>query len=236
MRRSSAVGITILLVLAGFIIPAPTSADCQGGVVWPSLDRARGTTFIGVFEGATDNERGYKTFHWTVERVHAGPLHPGPLDGWGIGEGCHHTGYREGTRYLVSSQFAGGGDAFDTVAYELLGGGRVRLAPFPEQPRRTAPRVYRQVDTIREALDLLVPRRAPRKSAPGSGPSPSFVPSREGTARDDRLALTIATDRTQVQVFDAIAIITTLHHIGPVKGERATLYGPSGGLVAFRVE
>ncbi len=125
----------------------------------PSLDRARGTTFIGVYEGATPKEGGSMTSHWTVERAYAGPLHPGPLDGWGIGYGCHATGYREGTRYLVSSQFAGGGDAFDTVAYELLGDGRVRLAPFPEQPRRTAPRVYRQVHTLREALDLLVPSR-----------------------------------------------------------------------------
>ena len=177
MGRSSALGIAIVVMLLGVLVPAPVSADCQGGVVWPSLDRARGTMFIGIYEGATPKEGGSTTSHWTVKRVHAGPLQPGPLDGWGIGYGCHATGYREGTRYLVSSRFAGGGDAFDTVAYELLGGGRVRLAPFPEQPRRTAPRVYRQVHTLREALDLLVPKRAPRTSAPGSGPSPSFVPS-----------------------------------------------------------
>jgi hypothetical protein len=223
-------------MLTGVVVPAPASADCQGGVVWPKLDRARGTTFIGVFEGATEKESGYKTFQWTVERVYAGPLNPGPLDGWGIGDGCHNTGYREGTRYLVSSQFAGGGDAFDTVAYELLGGGRVRLAPFPEQPRRTAPRVYRQVDTLRGALDLLVPQRGARKSARSSGPSPSFVPSSEGMAHDDHLVLTIATDRTQVREFDTIPITTTLRYTGPVEDKKAKLYGPSSGLVAFRVE
>ena len=237
MRRSSALGIAIVVMMLGLVVPAPASADCQGGVVWPSLDRARGTTFIGVFEGATANEEdGTNTFHWTVKRVYAGPLEPGPLDGWGIGRGCHPTGYREGRRYLVSSQFAGGGDAFDTVAYELLGGGRVRLAPYPEQPRRTAPRVYQQVGTLREALDLLVPNRAPRKSAPGSGPSSSFVPSAEGKARDDRVVLTIATDQTQVYEFETIPITTSLRYVGPVKGERATLYGPSGSTVAFRVE
>jgi hypothetical protein len=235
MRRSSALGIAIVVMMLGVFLPAPVAADCQGGVVWPSLDRARGTTFVGVFEGVTTNEEdGNNTFHWTVERVYAGPLNTGPLDGWGIGYGCHATGYREGRHYLVSSRFAGGGDAFDTVAYELLGGGRVRLAPFPEQPRRTAPRVYRQVDTLRGALDLLVPKRAPRTSAPGS--SPSFVPSGDGKARDDRLVLAITTDKSQVHEFETIPITTTLRYIGPVKRERATLYGPTRSLVAFQVE
>ncbi len=205
--------------------------------MWPSLDRARGTTFVGVFEGATANEEdGNSTFHWTVERVHAGPLNAGPLDGWGIGYGCHATGYREGRRYLVSSRYPGGASAFDTVAYELLGGGRVRLAPFPEQPRRTAPRVYRQVDTLRGALDLLVPRRDSKKVAPGSGAEPPVRPSADGKARDDRLVLTVTTDKSQVHEFETIPITTTLRYIGPVKRERATLYGPTRSLVAFRVE
>jgi hypothetical protein len=100
MRRSSALGIAIVVMLLGALVPAaPASADCQGGPVWPSLDRARGTTFVGVFEGASGNKRGDETFHWTVERVYAGPLEPGPLDGWGIGKpSCHNTKYRDGTR------------------------------------------------------------------------------------------------------------------------------------------
>lgn len=173
--------------------------------------------FIGVFEGATQDRNGRKTFHWTVKRVCAGPLNPGPLDGWGIGYGCHNTGYREGTRYLVSSRFAGGGDAFDTVAYELLVSGRVRLAPFPDQPSWTAPRRLRVVRTLSQALDLLVPARTRQGSDPDSGPGPSFVPSDEGKARDDLLALTIATDRTQVGAFEPIAITTTLRYTGPVE-------------------
>ena len=48
--------------------------------------------------------------------------------------------------------------------------------------------------------------------------------------------LTIATDRTQVYEFETIPITTTLRYIGPVKRERATLYGPTGSLVAFGVE
>lgn len=234
MRRSSALAITILFALLGVHVPAPASADCQGGTVWPSLDRARGTTFVGVFEGATADEEGNVTFHWTVERVYAGPLNPGPLDGWGIGYGCHPTKYREGTRYLVSSRFPGGADAFDTVAYELLGGGRVRIAPFPEQPRSSAPRVY-HVDTLREALRLLVPGGPPKASWSGSGPSPSFAPSTEGAAEDDLFALSIATDRAQVVADEPIQITTTLRYVGDVKNKKATVSG-GGSLVAFGVE
>ena len=236
MRRSSALGIAIVVMLLGALVPVPASADCQGGPVWPSLDRARGTTFVGVFEGATAyNAEGDETFHWTVERVYAGPLNPGPLDDWGIGKpSCHPTKYREGTRYLVSSRFPGGGDAFDTVAYELLDGGRVRIAPFPMQPRSTAPKVYRRVDTLRQALRLLVPS-GPRTTLPSSR-RPPFEPTSEDQAKDDLFVLSIATDRTQVHEFETIPITTTLRYVGPVKRERATLYGPGGSMVAFRVE
>jgi hypothetical protein len=96
MRRFTSLAISALDMLTGVVVPAPASADCKGGVVWPKLDRARGTTFMGVFGGATENESGYKSFHWTVERVYAGPLNPGPLDGWGIGDGCHNTGLPRG--------------------------------------------------------------------------------------------------------------------------------------------
>jgi len=235
MIRLLSLGITLLVVLLGGLIAAPASADCQGGPVWPSLDRARGTTFMGVFEGVTTtNEEGDETFHWTVERVYAGPLTPGALDGWGIGKpSCHPTKYREGTRYLVSSRFPGGADAFDTVAYEVLGGGRVRIASFPMQPRSSALRIY-HVDTLKEALRLLVPGRPPKAS--GSGPSPSFEPSTEGQAKNDLFALTIATDRTQVVADEPIAITTTLRYISTAKNKNATVSGPGGGLVAFGVE
>ncbi len=225
-------GVSLLVVLLGALIPAPMAADCQGGPVWPSADRVRGTTFVGVFEGATTNEVGDQTFHWDVERVYAGPLTPGPLDGWGKGTGCHPTKYREGTRYLVSSRFPGGADAFDTVAYELLDDGRVRVAPFPDQPRSSAPAVF-HVDTLRAALDLLAPGRSPTE--PGSGPSPSFEPSLQDEARDDLFALSIETDRAQVVADEPVAITTTLRYVGAVKDETATVSG-GGDLVAFGVE
>jgi hypothetical protein len=192
----------------------------------------RGTTFVGVFEGATTDEVGDQALHWDVERVYAGPLTPGPLDGWGEGTGCHPTKYREGTRYLVSSQFPGGADAFDSVAYEILGGGRVRIAPFPDQPRSSAPAVF-HVDTLREALDLLVPGRPPRE--PGSGPSPSFEASLRDEATDDLFALSIETDRAQVIADEPIAITTTLRYVGTARDETATVSG-GGDLVAFGVE
>jgi hypothetical protein len=204
--------------------------------VWPALARARGTTFVGVFEGATPSTEGNTTFHWTVERVYAGPLNAGPLDGWGIGYGCHATGYREGKRYLVSSRYPGGATAFDTVAYELLGGGRVRLARFPEQPRWSAPRVYRSVDSLREALDLLVRGRLPKRSGSEPGPGPSFEPSTAGQAKDDLLVLSIATDRVRVVADEPIAITTTLRYVGTVKNQYTRVSGPSGSLVAFGVE
>ncbi|MFV2063514.1 MAG: hypothetical protein ACC726_08365 [Chloroflexota bacterium] len=222
MIRLLSLGVTLFVMLVGVPIPALASADCQGGPVWPSVDRARGTTFKGVFEGATTtNEERGETFHWTVERVYACPLTPGPLDGWGIGNpGCHPTKYRQGRRYLVSSQFPGGADAFDTIAYELLAGGRVRIAPFPMQPRSSAPRVFK-VGTLREALDLLVPG-TPRKDS--------------GVARNDTFALTIETDRPRVVAGEPIAIATTLRYIGTAKNKKATVSGAGGGLVAFGVE
>ncbi len=228
--------VAVLLLLQGVLVPAPVAADCQGGVVWPSLDRARGTTFVGVFDGATADADGFHTFHWTVEDVYTGPLNPGPLDGWGSGDGCHPTGYREGTRYLVSSQFPGGADAFDTVAFELLGDGRVRLAPFPHQPRSTAPRVYRGVDTLRQALSLLVPERTGNETRPKPDPGASFEPITQDRAKDELFVLSITTDRPEVTAGDPIAITTTLRYVGNVKNKRANVSGPGGGLVAFGIE
>lgn len=81
---------------------------------------------------------------------------------------------RPGTRYLISSGYPdGAAGAFSTVAYELLGGGRVRLASFgAEQPRSTAPAVYR-VDTFAEALGVLL-GMPPTDAAMTSGPSPAL--------------------------------------------------------------
>lgn len=204
MRGSAALGIASILMIPAVLIQAPVSADCQGGAVWPPLDRVRGTTFMGVFEDATRDEDGRTIFHWNVEHVYSGRLNPGPLDGWGIGDGCHATKYRKGRRYLVSSRFPGGADAFDTVAYEILGGGHVRLAPYlPEQPRSSAPRRY-HVHTLRAALRLLVPERSAEPSTSAPRPSPTFAPSSEGGGEDDPLSLATATDQAQSTSPDAV--------------------------------
>lgn len=164
--------------------PTATSADCFYGPAWPSLDRARGTTFVGIMEGwRTIDEDGSTRPSWTVERVYAGDLEPGPLDAWGSGRpSCHPLVLREGVRYLISSSYPGGGDAFTTLSYEMLGQGRVRLASFPpQQPRRSAPAAYR-VDTMREALALLLGELPPTDTISdppdtSQGPSPSAEPS-----------------------------------------------------------
>lgn len=228
---------TLVILLVSGLVGAPASpafADCQGDVVWPSLDRARGTTFIGTFEGHTRNRDGWRVPRWTVERVIAGPLKPGPLDGWGITSGCHPTGYVKGERYLVSSQFAGGGDAFDTVAYRLLGDGRVRVANYPDQPAGTAPRIYR-ADTLADALDLLAPERSAATIGSGSTSVP-FEASTTGRATSDLFTLRIATDREQVVEGEPITIDTKLRYIGTAKNKRASVTGPSGSLVEFRIK
>lgn len=236
MSSMRSLGIAAVLVLAFASLPlaTPVAADCQGGVVWPSLDRARGTTFVGTFEGHTRNRDGWRVPRWTVERVVAGPLKPGPLDGWGITTGCHATGYVKGERYLVSSQFAGGGDAFDTVAYRLLGDGRVRLASFPDQPASTAPRIY-ELDRLADALDLLAPKRSATPFGSGSKSLP-FEVSTTGRAASDLFTLRIATAEEQVVEGEPIVIDTTLRYIGTAKNKQASVTGPYRSLVEFRVK
>jgi hypothetical protein len=163
-----------VLLLGG----APANADCSRGPAWPPPREARGTTFVGVVTGlARDDET--NAYAWRVEEVHAGDVVPGRLARWGYGpQGCHPIVVRPGTRYLVSSGHpSGAGGAATTVAYELLGAGRVRLSSFgTEQPASSAPRVYR-VDTLAEALALLVPELpATDASPPGRSAGTGWLP------------------------------------------------------------
>lgn len=148
----------LLLAWAGLLIgTAPARADCDQGPAWPDPSEARGTTFVGTVIELVEGEEG-NAYAWQVEKVYAGTLDPGRLPRWGWAPpGCHPTVLRPGTRYLISSGYPdGAAGAASTVAYELLAGDRVRLASFgKEQPRSTAPAIYR-VDTFAEALSILL--------------------------------------------------------------------------------
>lgn len=164
-RLISLIGVMLLLIVS---VPGPAFADCFHGPAWPAPKEARGTTFVGVFRGATNVDgTPFRRFDWTVERVYAGDLEPGPLKGWGTGRpSCHPLVLHAGTRYLISSGVPTGGDAFSTVAYEVLKGGRLRLASFgSQQPRSTAPAVFRVAD-LSEAVAVLVPGLPATDTAP----------------------------------------------------------------------
>lgn len=166
--------LSVIGVLAGALVllPGQASADCSYGPAWPEPSEARGTTFVGTVTGL-DKSGDTNAYSWDVERVYAGDIRPGPLERWGYGApGCHPIVLHAGTRYLISSGYPRGeAGAFSTVAYELLDDGAVRLASFGrEQPRSTAPAVYR-VDTFAEALGILL-GMPPTDAAPmhSSGP------------------------------------------------------------------
>jgi hypothetical protein len=123
------------------IEPTPSSVcDRQGLLADVIPEHVRGTTFVGTYEG--DALGGVGDAHalttlWSVERVYAGGALPQqlafqtPACGW--------VNLTPGTRYLFSTAATGlGGTALaaktpsvtDSLAWELLSGGGVRLAPF----------------------------------------------------------------------------------------------------------
>lgn len=167
MRRAWLFGCVVALSClgAGLVAPSSVLADCQGGPQWTrTVDRAQGETFVGVFRGATKNGEGDETFHWTVEHVYAGNLHPGRLDGWGTGlPSCHPAHFHAGVRYLVSSDQHGGGDAFDVAAYVVLDHGRIQLIAFEGKPSEYP--IGLRVDTLAEALAVLVTGLPPTDTA-----------------------------------------------------------------------
>lgn len=57
-----------------------------------------------------------------------------------------------------------------------------------------------------------------------------------GRVRSDRFDLRISTDQEQVVEGEPIVITTTLGYTGPFKNRQASVTGPSGSLVAFRVK
>ncbi len=164
MKTGRRFALTFAMTLAALWLSAtPVAADCQGGPVWPrSVAEAQGETFVGVFLRSTSDASGDETFHWDVEHVYAGAIRPGPQT-WGTGRpSCHPTHYSEGTRYLVSGpprDRPGQQDAFSVVAYRLLERDRLQMHPFEGEVRDYPAGL--QVDTLSEALTVLVPDALP---------------------------------------------------------------------------
>lgn len=142
-------GAVLLLVL----MAAPTFADCDYGPHWPSrLKYAQGSTFAGTFVRSFTNDGGNFVDVWDVDHVYAG-------DDVQVGRArytfysCHPARYQAGTRYLVSAPAFGSGSTSRTVAYEILGRGRVQLVGFETKPSRY-PKVF-QVDRLDQAIARL---------------------------------------------------------------------------------
>lgn len=178
MKATRRLTLTFVMALAALgLSAAPVAADCQGGPVWPgSVVEAQGETFVGVFLRSTSDASGDETFHWDVEHVYAGAIRPGAQT-WGTGRpSCHPTHYTEGVRYLVSGPpkiQPGNQDAFSVVAYRVLDGDRLRMHPFEGEVADYPAEL--QVDTLSEALAVLVPDALPPTDTDLSAGSPLSV-------------------------------------------------------------
>ncbi|MEX1294669.1 MAG: hypothetical protein AB1Z67_00725 [Candidatus Limnocylindrales bacterium] len=161
------------------IEPAPSSACDRDGLVADVIpDHVRGTTFVGTYEG--DALGGVGDAHalttlWSVERVYAGgtlPQHLAfetPACGW--------VNLTPGTRYLFSTAVTGlGGKGLaaatpsvtDSLAWELLPDGGVRLAPFDTYLSRDYHSEELQViESFTDALWSVAP-----EAGEGSAPAP----------------------------------------------------------------
>lgn len=144
-RQAVAVGAAALLILAPATAlaerePGPVPAsECATGVLLAGLTPAdaRGTTFTGTYLGDSlgVGDQGSLSVQWSVDRVYAGDALPEDLVF--TTPACAWTNLTPGVRYLFSTaatDFAWPGDGrpspTDSVAWELLDGGAVRLAPF----------------------------------------------------------------------------------------------------------
>jgi len=175
LKATRRLTLTVAMALTAVgLSAAPVAADCQGGPVWPgSVAEAQGETFVGVFLRSTSDASGDETFHWDVEQVYAGAIRPGAQT-WGTGRpSCHPTHYTEGVRYLVSGPpktQPGSRDAFSVVAYRLLDRDRLQMHPFEGEVADYPAEL--QVDTLSDALAVLVPDALPPTDTDLSAASP----------------------------------------------------------------
>lgn|GEM_PF-3886143 len=148
--RGPAVAMLVIgaLLLGGTI---PAAADCGGEPGVPSrvLD-VTGTAWIGTFESSIPVDSASDSHTWAVERSLAGAA---PSDLVYVTTGCQRVTFEPGQRYLVSTGNVRSPTGSDTVAYRLLGHGRVRVAGFGFPASFYQPRW--RVTSLPDALALL---------------------------------------------------------------------------------
>ena len=173
--RAAAAGAALLLILTPAAaraerdagpVPAPA---CPSGdpVASRTLADAQGTTFTGTYLGDSlpvfFGEHDGLDVAWSVDRVYAGDAVPEDLVF--ATPACGWTNLTPGVRYLFSTaatDFAWPGDGqpsvTDSLAWELLDGGAVRLAPFDtyQADDYDAPELH-AIATLADALAAVAP-------------------------------------------------------------------------------
>jgi hypothetical protein len=146
----------LTLAVAAIAMAGPARADCN---LLPELPRgprdAAGTTFLGRLESVE-----FPTYHWRVRETYAGGL---GTTATFTTEGCHGVrNLTPGTDYLFSTADMAEPLSKNSLAWRLVGAGRVELVGF-DLPPREYPSAIRRAATLAEAVALV---------APGSGVLP----------------------------------------------------------------
>lgn len=165
-----------LSVTAVGVLPGIASADCGGhGPMISKVADARGTTFVGTYQGGEVLDRGVRV-EWDVDEVYAGDLAPGELTFQS--HVCDWMFLEPGVRYLFSTgaRIPEKRAAYaDTIVWRL-DGDAAWLATFQDQldppTMLTDPSDYpaaaRDATTLDEALALVVPGRGLISSSPSA--------------------------------------------------------------------
>lgn len=170
MRRLASLSAVVMLaasLLAGGQ-PLAAAAGCGGTRLTASPD---GDAWVGRFVRiyGPESDEDPKAL-WRVDEVIRG--NPLVVDDTVIylDDSCAPPTFRRGARYLVTTDDWRSPTTADTVAWRILGGGRVRLVTW--LPASAYPERYR-VDTLDEALAVV--RRGslpPTDTAPVAAPDP----------------------------------------------------------------
>jgi hypothetical protein len=130
--------------------PSPSDFTCSD---------AQGTTFVGTYVGderLPGGPMGDDTrIIWSVERVYAGGPLPEVL--WLRSRGCAPVTLEPGRRYLFSTADPLGPGAWDSLAWRLGKGDRVRPARFQSLLPEPYPKEVRAIKTFDEALAAVAP-------------------------------------------------------------------------------
>jgi hypothetical protein len=148
----------------------PVDFACAVSVFTPSLEDARGTTFVGRYirnevlpgPGVRDVR-----MYWSVERVYAGGPVPELLTL--RSSGCEELTLKPGKRYLFSTADAATPGSRNSLAWRLSRGGAAKLQPFKILKRDLYTKDVRSLKTFDDAL-----------AAVASDSQPGQTPTRAG--------------------------------------------------------